>query len=76
MLPIQRYAYMYEVIVYSGKDEVASEKTNNVTTFSFKHLNNHLNVTFTINITVIDIYGQRSNSTVTVKTITVNFSKF
>ena len=69
MLPIQHYVYIYEVRVYYGEDEVASENTTNVTTLSFKHLSNHTNMTFTISITVIDIHGQRSNATVSRKTI-------
>ena len=70
MLPIQHYVHIYEVRVYTGEDdEVASENATNVTTLSFKHLNSYENVTFTISITVIDIYGQRSNATVTKKTI-------
>ena len=68
MLPIQQYAY--EVRVYYGEDEVASGNTTNaVASLSFKHQNSHTSIIFTISITVIDIYGQRSNSTVTKKTI-------
>ena len=72
MLPNQRY----EVIVNSGEVEVASKITNNETTFSFKHSNNQSNVTFTISITVIDIYEQRSNPTVLVIVKTFNTGKF
>ena len=73
MLPIQQYAY--EVRAYSDEDEVASENTTNArAALSFKHLNSHTNMTFTISITVTDIHGQRSNATTTKKTI--NFGMY
>ena len=60
----------YKVII-SNEDEVISHKIYNTTNFIFEHSDYHLNSTFIINITVtvINIKGQRSNSTVTTKTI-------
>ena len=58
----------YEVII-SNEDEIISHKIYNTTNFLFEHLDYQFNSTFTISITVISIKGQRSNSTVTTKTI-------
>ena len=58
----------YDVRI-SNEDEVISHKIYNTTNFLFEHSDYHLSFTFNISITVIDIEGQRSNSTVITKTI-------
>ena len=58
----------YDVII-SSKDQIISQKLYNTTNFLFEHSDYHLNFTLIMNITVIDIKGQRSNSTVITKTI-------
>ena len=58
----------YEVIV-SNEDEVISHRNYNTTNFLFEISDYHLSSTFTIDITVIDVIGQRSNSIVITKTI-------
>ena len=58
----------YEVII-SNEDKVISHRNYNTTNFLFEISDYHLSSTFTINITVIDVKGQRSNSTVITKTI-------
>ena len=58
----------YDVRI-SNKDEEISQNFYNRTNFLFEHLDNRLNFTLIMNITVIDIKGQRSNSTVITKTI-------
>ena len=58
----------YDVRI-SNKDEEISQNFYNRTNFLFEHLDNRLNFTLIINITVIDIKGQRSNSTAITKTI-------
>ena len=61
----------YEVII-SNEDEVISHRNYNTTNFLFEISDYHLSSsTFTINITVIDVKGQRSNSTVITKTIDI-----
>ena len=45
-----------------------SEKVDN-TTVIFDHLDNHLTITYTVSITVVDTEGQRSIPTVTETTI-------
>ena len=60
----------YDVRI-SNEDEVISYKIYNTINFLFEHLNYHLSFTFNISITVIDIEGQRSNSTVITKTISI-----
>ena len=65
MLPVQ----YYHVTINSSEGEVISEPSDNTTTLMFKHLDNHLNITFTVNITVVDIKGLRSASSVVMKTI-------
>jgi len=64
MLAIQ----YYDVRITSSKDEIASRRIDNATAFSFEYLDNHSNIKFTVNITVFDIKGQNSNSSVIVKT--------
>ena len=58
----------YDVRI-SNEDEVISHKIYNTTNFIFAHSDYHLSFTININITVIDIKEQRSNSTVITKTI-------
>ena len=67
MLPVQHY----HVRIISSEGEIISEQNDNVTTLDlmFKHLKNQLNITFTVNITVVDIKGLRSASSVATKTI-------
>ena len=68
----------YDVRI-SNEDEVISHKICNTTNFLFEHSDYHLSFTFNISITVIDIKGQRSNSTVITKTIGIQnktFSKY
>ena len=52
-----------------NEDDVISHRNYNTTNFLFEHLDYHLSSTFIINITVIDVKGQMSNSTVITKTI-------
>ena len=65
----------YDVRI-SNKDEVISHKIYNTTNFFFEYLDNHLSFTFNISITVIDIEGQRSNSTAITKTIGIQNKTF
>ena len=58
----------YDVRI-SNKDQIISQKLYNTTNFLFDYSDYHLNFTLIINIAVIDIKGQRSNSTVISKTI-------
>ena len=60
----------YEVII-SNEDEIISHKIYKTPNYLFEHSDYQFNSTFTINITVINIKGQRSNSTVTTKTIDI-----
>ena len=62
-------ATKYYDVRISNKDEVISHGIYNTTNFLFEHSDYHLSFTFNISITVIDIEGQRSNSTVITKTI-------
>ena len=64
MLEIQ----YYDVGITSSEGEIASRRIDSATAFSFEYLDNHSNIEFTVNITVFDIKGQNSNSTVIVKT--------
>ena len=65
MLPVQHY----HVRIISSKGEVISAQNDNATTLVLICLDNHLNITFTVNITVIDIRGLRSAPSVVIKTI-------
>ena len=65
MLPVQ----YYDVKIISSDGEIISMQNDNATTLMFEHLENQSNITFTVNITVIDIKGLRSASSVVVKTI-------
>ena len=59
----------YDVRVNSGDGETILERTvpDNTTTFMFYYMDD---VTFSINITVVDINGQRSESSVVERNIT------
>ena len=65
----------YDVRI-SNKDEVISQNIYNTTNFLFEHSEYHLSFIFIISIMVIDIKGQRSNSTVINKTIGIISSKY
>ena len=62
---------LYDVIIYSEEGEiiVSKETDINSVTLPMEHFNDYSNTAFTVNVTVtvVDIEGQRSNtSTVTV----------
>ena len=60
----------YDVRINSSKGEVLSEKIDNITViYILDHLDDHSTITYTVSITVVDIKGQRSISTVTEMTI-------
>ena len=67
----------YEVMIYSDGVEikaetVPSEQNDYLATFSHEHFNDHLNTTFTVNITVVDMIEQRSTTSsvnVTINTL-------
>ena len=65
MLPVQHY----HVRIISSEGKIISEEKVKAITLMFKHLDNHLNITFTVNITAIDIKGLRSASSIVMKTI-------
>ena len=65
MLPVQHY----HVRIISSEGEIISAQNDNATTLMLKCLDNHLNITFIVNITVVDIKGLRSASSVALKTI-------
>ena len=65
MLPVQHY----HVRIISSEGEVISVQNDNAITLMFKHLESNLNITFTVNITVVDIKGLKSASSVVMKTI-------
>ena len=65
MLPVQHY----HVRIISSEGEIILEQNDNATTLIFKHLDNQVNITFTVNITVVDIKGLKSASSVVMKTI-------
>ena len=64
MLPIEHY----DVRINSSKGEV-KEAIVNETTLIYEDMDKDSKITYTVNITVVDINGQRSNSTVTEKTV-------
>ena len=64
----------YDVRI-SNENEAISQTIYNTTSFLFEHSEYHLNFTLIINITIIDIKGQRSNSTVITKTIDKTINK-
>ena len=59
----------YCVEIISSKGEVVLKENVNETDAVIQHLNYTHNITFTVNITVVDIEGQRSDATVTMETI-------
>ena len=66
MLPIEHY----DVRINSSKGEVKEVlPIVNEATFIYKDMDKDLKITYTVNITVVDINGQRSISTVTEKTV-------
>ena len=65
MLPVQHYY----VRIISSKGEIISAQNDNATTLMFKCLDNQINITITVNITVVDIKGLMSASSVVMKTI-------
>ena len=64
----------YDVRISSSDGEMMLERneSDNAATFMFDHVDNHSIITFKINITVIDINGQRSNSSVVARSIYYN----
>ena len=65
MLPVQHY----HVRIIAIEGEIILAQNDNATTLMLICLDDHLNITFTVNITVVDIKGVRSASSVVVKTI-------
>ena len=61
----------YDVRINSNDGEIMLERTepDHVPTFMFDYVDNRSVITFKINITVIDINGQRSNSSVVERSI-------
>ena len=61
----------YDVRISSSDGEMMLERTepDYATTVMFDYVGNHSIITFKINITVIDINGQRSNSSVVERSI-------
>ena len=72
MLPVQHY----HVRIISSEGEIISAQNDNATTLVLICLDNHLNITFTVNITVVDIKGIQSTSSVVVKTIGMKITIF
>ena len=64
MLPIKHY----DVRINSSKGNVAKAIVNETTLNVYENMDKSLEITYSVNITVIDMNGQRSNSTVTEKT--------
>ena len=58
----------YDVMISSSQSKLTSIKSN-TTTLLYEYLDDSSNITITVNIVVVDSKGQRSNSTVTMKTI-------
>ena len=69
MLPVQHY----HVKIISSEGEIISAQNDTAAAIMFKHLDNHVNITFTVNITVVDIKGLRSASSVAMKTISSKY---
>ena len=70
MLPVQHY----HVRIISSEGEIISEQNDNAIILMFKHLDNQMNITFIVNITVVDIKGLRSASSVALKTISGKYN--
>ena len=69
----------YEVIVHSGEVEIKGEaipfeQNDYLATFPQNVSDDHLNTTFTVNITVVDMIGQRS--TTSSVNVTINTTQF
>ena len=64
MLPLK---YYYVEIISS--ERMVLEENVNETTIEFQYLDYSPSITFIVNITVVDIEGQRSNATVKMETI-------
>ena len=62
----------YDVRISSSDGEmmIGIIEPDNATTFMFDYVDDQLVITFKINITVIDIYGKRSESSVVEGTFT------
>ena len=65
MLPLK----YYYVEIISSEEEIVMERNVSETTVVFQPLDISPSITFIVNITVVDIEEQRSNSTVTMETI-------
>ena len=65
LLPV----HYYHVRITSKEGEILSEQNVNATTLMFKYLENQVNITFIVNIAVVDIKGLKSVSLVATKTI-------
>ena len=63
----------YDVRISSSDGEILLERTvqDNAATFMFDDEDDDLIITFSINITVVDINGQNSESSVVEKNITI-----
>ena len=64
----------YDLMIYSGElkinaETIPFEPNGYLATFPQKHFTNHLKATITINITVVDIIGQRSTTSSVTMTI-------
>ena len=61
----------YDVRISSSDDDIMLERTvpDNAITVTFDYMADHSIITLKINITVVDINGQRSESSVTVRNI-------
>ena len=70
MLPIKHY----EVRINSSDGKVVPKEDINETTLVFDDMDKQSKATYTVNITVVNINGQTSNSTVTEKTAQVTTS--
>ena len=60
----------YDVIISSSQSEISKYKSN-TTTLLYEYLDDNSNITITVNIVVVDTNGQRSNSTVIMKAISM-----
>ena len=60
----------YDAMISFSQSELTSIKSN-VTTLLYEYLDDSSNITITVNIVVVDSKGQRSNSTVIMKTICI-----
>ena len=72
MLPLK----FYYVKIISSDGGVILERNVTETTAVFQHLDYSPRITFIVNITVVDSTEQRSNSTITMKTIGMYISSY